>query len=217
MAITNPTSADRHLHRRRGPDLQLPPDGEEHRRSVGLGHTTVVDHCRRRRHASCSSAPTRPAIQPGQSLDSDVGGAERHQRDISPGPGSVNAHSGSTSVTPATTTTYTLTATGAGGTVNAERHGDGRRDYGRQPADHPVRGQPAQHRSGRTVHFELDHQRRHHGDHQPSVGNVTANGSTTVTPTATTTYTLTATSSDGKSVSPRRSPSRWRPRTSRRS
>jgi hypothetical protein len=34
----------------------------------------------------------------------------------------------------------------------------------------------------------------------PNVGNVTANGSTTVTPSATTTYTLTATSSDGKSV-----------------
>ena len=119
---------------------------------------------------------------------------------IAPGIGSVNATSGSTSVTPAQTTTYTLTATGAAGTVNQAVTVT----VGTAPVGTPqilrFEANPLTIAPGGQSTLSWTTSGATQVSITPNVGNVTANGSTTVTPSATTTYTLTATSSDGKSV-----------------
>lgn len=142
---------------------------------------------------------TPPTIQPGQSstLTWAVQGATSVT--IQPGPGSVNATSGSSSVTPATTTTYTLTATGPGGTVN-------------QAVTVQVGGAAAS--NPQILRFEANPMSISPGGSSTlswstsgassvtisGVGNVPANGSTSVSPTQTTTYTLTASGSGGQTV-----------------
>jgi len=117
---------------------------------------------------------------------------------ITPGIGSVDPKTGSVSVSPTQTTTYTLSATGANGTINSTvtvqvGGGTGNPQIIRFEAN-PVTITAGQQSTlswttngASTVSIS-------------GVGNVAANGSTTVSPTQTTTYTLTATSSDGKSV-----------------
>ena len=115
---------------------------------------------------------------------------------ISPGIGNV-ALTGSTQVTPAQTTTYTLTATGPNGNLTASATvtvGSG------------AVGNP------QIIRFEASPLSIAPGGQSTlswatngattvsisGVGNVTPNGSTTVSPTQTTTYTLSACSSDNK-------------------
>ena len=139
------------------------------------------------------------AIQPGQNSTLTWVVENATTVTINPGPGSVDAHSGSVSVTPAATTTYTLTATGTGGTVNASVTVV----VGTAPPGNP-----------QIIRFEANPVSIAPGQSSTlswtttgastvtisSVGSVTPNGSTQVTPAQTTTYTLTATSADGKSV-----------------
>jgi hypothetical protein len=118
---------------------------------------------------------------------------------ISNGVGSV-AGSGSTTVNPATTTTYTLTAVAPAGNVTATA---------------TVTVNPVASGNPQIVRFEASPRSIQPGQQSTlswttngaatvsisSVGAVTLNGSTTVSPAQTTTYTLTATASDGKTVS----------------
>jgi hypothetical protein len=119
---------------------------------------------------------------------------------IDNGVGNVAA-TGSTTVTPATTTTYTLTAVAPAGNVTATA---------------TVTVNPAVTSAGnpQIVRFEASPRSIQPGQQSTlswttngaatvsisSVGAVTPNGSTTVSPAQTTVYTLTATSSDGKTV-----------------
>ena len=119
---------------------------------------------------------------------------------IQPAVGTVNA-SGSTSVSPAATTTYTLTATGSAGTVTQTTT---------VTVGPVVTGAP------QIVRFVANPTSIAPGGQATlswatnnatsvsisSVGTVTANGSTTVSPAATTTYTLTATNSVGSVTAP---------------
>lgn len=138
------------------------------------------------------------AIQPGQSSTLSWVIENATSASIS-GIGTVDPKTGSVSVTPAQTTTYTLTATGPNGnitqavTVTVGSAAAGNPQIIRFEAN-PVNINP-----GQTSTLSWTTQ----GASTVSisgVGNVAANGSTTVSPTQTTTYTLTATSSDGKSV-----------------
>ncbi|MDR3703600.1 MAG: OmpA family protein [Candidatus Sulfopaludibacter sp.] len=140
------------------------------------------------------------SIQPGQSstLTWVVQGATSVS--ISPGIGSVNANSGSTSVTPAQTTTYTLTATGAGGTVNQSVTVTVGATTAGNPQILRFEASPLNIAPGGQSTLSWTTSGATQVSISPNVGNVTANGSTTVQPSATTTYTLTATSADGKSV-----------------
>ncbi|HTS27299.1 MAG TPA: OmpA family protein [Bryobacteraceae bacterium] len=143
---------------------------------------------------------TPATIQPGGSSTLTWATQNATSVTITPTVGSVSA-SGSSSVTPAATTTYTLNATGPGGTVSATV---------------TVVVGPPQVGNPQIIRFEANPVSIAPGGSStlswtttgastvtiaPTVGNVTLNGSTTVTPTQTTTYTLTATSSDGHSVS----------------
>ena len=119
---------------------------------------------------------------------------------ISPGIGSVNANSGSTSVTPAQTTTYTLTATGAGGTVNQSVTVTVGATTAGNPQIVRFEANPLTIAPGGQSTLSWTTTGATQVSISPNVGNVTANGSTTVQPSATTTYTLTATSADGKTV-----------------
>jgi hypothetical protein len=150
------------------------------------------------RIVSFSAQPA--TIQPGQTSTLAWVVENATSVTISPNVGAVDAKTGSVSVTPATTITYTLTATGATGTINASQtvtvsSGPGNPQIIRFEAN-PVSITPGQSSTlswtttgANTVAIT------------PGVGNVAANGSTTVTPSSTTTYTLTATSADGHAVS----------------
>jgi len=140
------------------------------------------------------------SIQPGQSstLTWVVQGATSVS--ISPGIGSVNASSGSTSVTPTQTTTYTLTATGASGSVNQSVTVTVGTPTAGTPQILRFEANPLSIAPGGQSTLSWTTSGATQVSISPNVGNVTANGSTTVQPSATTTYTLTATSADGKSV-----------------
>jgi len=117
---------------------------------------------------------------------------------INNGIGNVAA-TGSTTVNPTATTTYTLTAVGPSGNVTAST---------------TVTIGPGQTTSAQIIRFEANPLTIQPGQQSTlswttqnatqvsisGVGNVTANGSTTVTPAQTTTYTLSATGSDGRTV-----------------
>jgi hypothetical protein len=120
---------------------------------------------------------------------------------IAPGIGTVTAAtSGSVAVSPTATTTYTLTATGPSGTTT-------------QTVVVTVTALPAT--TPQIVRFEANPLTIQPGQQSTlswtttgastvtisSLGSVSANGSTTVSPAATTTYTLTATNTTGQSVS----------------
>jgi uncharacterized cupredoxin-like copper-binding protein len=119
---------------------------------------------------------------------------------IAPVVGGVAA-SGSTSVSPTATTTYTLTAVGAGGTVTATVTVQ----VGNAPVGMPqiirFEANPVSIAPGQSSTLSWTTTGASTVTISPTVGSVTLNGSTTVTPAQTTTYTLTATSSDGHSVS----------------
>jgi len=116
---------------------------------------------------------------------------------ITPGVGTVSGTTGSVAVSPTATTTYTLTATGPNGqttqtvqvTVGASSAQILRFSAG--PSSIPTGGQStlSWSTSGATS-----------VSISPTVGTVSANGSTTVSPASTTTYTLSATGTDGKTV-----------------
>jgi hypothetical protein len=118
---------------------------------------------------------------------------------IAPGVGAVDPKTGSVPVKPTATTTYTITATGPNGTTTATV---------------AVQVGPAAAGNPQIIRFEANPVNINPGQQATlswtttgastvsisGVGQVAANGSTTVSPTTTTTYTLTATSTDGKSV-----------------
>jgi hypothetical protein len=143
---------------------------------------------------------TPASILPGQSSTLTWSVQNSTSVSISPTVGAVAA-SGSSPVTPATTTTYTLTATGPGGTVTATVTVQ----VGPNPIGNPqiirFEANPVSIAPGQSSTLSWTTTGASTVTISPTVGSVTLNGSTTVTPAATTTYTLTATSSDGKSVS----------------
>jgi len=116
---------------------------------------------------------------------------------ISPGVGAVSPTSGSIAVSPTVTTTYTLTATGANGTTTQTVQvmvGATTAQILRFAASPSTIAEGAQSTlswttSGATT-ISIS----------PTVGTVTANGSTTVSPATTTSYTISATGTDGKTV-----------------
>jgi K319-like protein/OmpA family protein len=137
-------------------------------------------------------------IQPGQSstLSWSVTGATSVT--ISGGVGNVNATSGTTQVTPQQTTTYTLTANGPGGPVTANAvitvgGITGPVQIVRFEAS-PLTIAPGQQS---TLSWSTNNATQ---VSISGVGNVTPNGSTTVSPAQTTTYTLTATGANGQAV-----------------
>jgi hypothetical protein len=116
---------------------------------------------------------------------------------ITPGVGTVSATTGSVPVSPTTTTTYTLTATGPNGsttqtvqvTVGATNAQILRFSAGPSSIATGAQSTLSWSTSGATT-LSIS----------PTVGTVSANGSTTVSPATTTTYTLSATGTDGKTV-----------------
>ncbi len=138
-------------------------------------------------------------IQPGQTsvLTWAVTGATSVT--ISPGVGSVNPSGGTTTVSPQTTTTYTLTATGPNGSVNQTAvvtvggvSGPVQivRFEGNPLSIAPGQSSTLSWSTNNAVSVSIS-----------GVGNVTPNGSTTVSPSETTTYTLTAVGTNGQAVS----------------
>jgi len=116
---------------------------------------------------------------------------------ISPGIGAV-ASNGSTAVSPTTTTIYTISATGADGkTVTATVQvtvGAVTAQILRFAASPNTIGLGA----SSTLSWSTSNATS--VSISPTVGTVTANGSTTVSPATTTSYTISATSADGKTV-----------------
>jgi hypothetical protein len=143
---------------------------------------------------------TPAAIQPGQSSTLTWSVQNSTSVSINQGVGNVAA-SGSTSVSPIATTTYTLTATGPGGTVTAQVTVQ----VGTAPPGNPqiirFEANPVSIAPGQSSTLSWTTTGASTVTISPTVGSVTVNGSTSVTPAQTTTYTLTATSADGKSVS----------------
>jgi len=119
---------------------------------------------------------------------------------ISPTVGNVDAHSGSVSVSPTATTTYTLTATGPGGTVTATTTVQVGTLVG-NPQIIRFEANPVSIAPGQSSTLSWTTTGATSVTISPTVGSVTLNGSTQVTPQQTTTYTLTATSQDGHAVS----------------
>jgi len=119
---------------------------------------------------------------------------------ISPTVGNVDAHSGSFPVSPTATTTYTLTATGPGGTVTATTTVQVGTLVG-NPQIIRFEANPVSIAPGQSSTLSWTTTGATSVTISPTVGSVTLNGSTTVTPQQTTTYTLTATSQDGRTVS----------------
>ena len=143
---------------------------------------------------------TPAAILPGQSSTLTWAVQNSTSVTINMGVGAVAA-SGSTSVSPTATTTYTLTATGAGGTVTATVTVQ----VGPNPPGVPqiirFEANPVSIAPGQSSTLSWTTTGATTVTISPTVGSVTLNGSTTVTPAQTTTYTLTASSNDGHSVS----------------
>lgn len=147
------------------------------------------------RVVSFSAIPA--SIQPGQSSTLSWVIENATSATIS-GVGTIDPKTGSVAVSPTQTTTYTLTATGPNGNTTATV----------QVTVGAQAGNP------QIIRFEANPLNINPGQQSTlswttsgastvsisGVGQVAANGSTTVSPTQTTTYTLTATSSDGKSV-----------------
>jgi len=119
---------------------------------------------------------------------------------ISPTVGNVDAHSGSAPVSPTATTTYTLTATGPGGTVTATTTVQVGTLVG-NPQIIRFEANPVSIAPGQSSTLSWTTTGATSVTISPTVGSVTLNGSTQVTPQQTTTYTLTATSQDGRTVS----------------
>jgi hypothetical protein len=138
------------------------------------------------------------AIQPGESSTLTWSIENATSASIS-GVGTIDPKTGSVAVKPTQTTTYTLTATGPNGNTTSAVTVT----VGAAPAGNP-----------QIIRFEANPININPGQQSTlswtttgastvsisGVGNVAANGSTTVSPAQTTTYTLTATSADGKSV-----------------
>ena len=116
---------------------------------------------------------------------------------IAPGIGTVTAN-GSTTVSPTSTTTYTLSATGTDGkTVTAAVQvtvGAVTAQIVRFAASPSTIG------LGASTTLSWSTNNATSVSISPTVGTVTANGSTTVSPATTTSYTLSATGADGKTV-----------------
>jgi hypothetical protein len=142
---------------------------------------------------------TPAAILPGQSSTLTWSVQNSTSVSISPAVGNVAA-SGSTSVSPTSTTTYTLTASGPGGTVQATVTVQ----VGAAPPGNPqiirFEANPVSIAPGQSSTLSWTTTGASTVSISPTVGSVTPNGSTTVTPAQTTTYTLTATSADGNKV-----------------
>ncbi|HEV3200150.1 MAG TPA: OmpA family protein [Bryobacteraceae bacterium] len=143
---------------------------------------------------------TPAAILPGQSSTLTWSVQNSTSVTINPTLGAVAA-SGSSSVSPTATTTYTLQATGPGGTVQATVTVQ----VGTAPPGNPqiirFEANPVSIAPGQSSTLSWTTTGASTVTISPTVGSVTLNGSTTVTPAQTTTYTLTATSADGRSVS----------------
>jgi hypothetical protein len=143
---------------------------------------------------------TPASILPGQSSTLTWSVQNSTSVSISPTVGNVAA-SGSAPVSPTATQTYTLTATGASGTVTATVTVQ----VGAVPPGTPqiirFEANPVSIAPGQSSTLSWTTTGATTVTISPTVGSVTVNGSTQVTPAQTTTYTLTATSSDGKSVS----------------
>jgi hypothetical protein len=143
---------------------------------------------------------TPAAILPGQSSTLTWSVQNSTSVTINPTLGAVAA-SGSSSASPTATTTYTLQATGPGGTVQATVTVQ----VGTAPPGNPqiirFEANPVSIAPGQSSTLSWTTTGASTVTISPTVGSVTLNGSTTVTPAQTTTYTLTATSADGRSVS----------------
>ncbi|MGB9455266.1 MAG: OmpA family protein [Bryobacteraceae bacterium] len=116
---------------------------------------------------------------------------------IAPSVGPVSATTGSVAVSPTATTTYTLTATGPNGTTTQTVQvmvGATTAQILRFQAN------PSTIAAGAQTTLSWTTSGATTISISPSIGTVTANGSTTVSPATTTSYTLSATGTDGKTV-----------------
>jgi hypothetical protein len=141
------------------------------------------------------------SIAPGQSSTLSWVVQNATSVTISGGVGSVNAGSGSVAVSPTTTTTYTLTASGATGTVTQTQTVTVGSGGSAMPQIVRFDASPLTIAAGQqtTLSWSTNNATT---VSISSIGSVTANGSTTVSPTQTTTYTLTATNSAGSVSAP---------------
>ena len=167
VTLSNPDWRHHYLHRRGRPNLQLPPDGEEYRWLNRPRANTTVSAVSAALHADHAVLrQSRPASPPVRATTLIWVTQNATSVSISPGVGTVNH--------------VRLGLGHADGNHHLhpdrhrpQRHGQLKRPRSRSArirsaADRPLRGQPAQHRAGRSVDPELDHQQRHDCQHQPA-------------------------------------------------